>query len=252
MFLSGAAASAQAQVNEHHHIASGNAFGVPSNAYFARTPYTISWKADKSNQLYEQYGKIVKMNELVLEVYDVASGKLIAYSGWRPLQGEMKVAVGGKHHIRVYAPGKWTAEFKEDKEMLQRAAGRGELKDGVTVRDASQNSLRTKKDRVESVKNGMIKQLADSRDEFGESGVAALTADVHKAAHLASDELDFAMRFGALSKETMIRIREDQERNPPGNPQEPKPAPAVTQSSGWTGKGLPPGMQRREEGRKAD
>ena len=244
-FLACAAASAQPRVNEHHHIASGNAFGIPSDPYFARTPYTISWRAEKSNQLYQQNGKVVRLNEVTVEVYDAATGKMIATSGWKPLIGEMEVLIPGKHHIRVYAPGKWTADFKEDKEMLQLAASRGELKDGVTVSDATQSSLRTKKDRVESVKAGMIQQIAASRDKLGDAAVAALTTDAHRAAQLASDEVDFAARFGALSKVTMAKIRADQGQATQGNREEFKPAPpAAAPSSGWTGKGLPPGMQR--------
>lgn len=239
--------SAQIQVREHHHIASGNAFGTPSASYFARTPYTIIWKADRSNQIYKHNGKLVRLNEILVEVYDSASGDLIRSSGWKPLTGEMKVAVGGKHHLRVYAPGKWTADFKEDKAMLLHAASRGELKDGVTVREASRNSVRTKKERVESVKARMLKQIVASRDEFGDEMVAALTADVHRAAQLASDELDFATRFEALSKTTMAkRPAPDQA----GDRAQPKPAPAspaTTPGSAWTGKGLPPGMQRRAD-----
>lgn len=247
-FLSCSTASAQPRVNEHHHIASGNAFGIPSDPYFARTPYTITWRAEKSNQLYEQNGKVVRLNEVTVEVYDADTGKKIASSGWKPLIGEMEVLNPGKHHIRVYAPGKWTADFKEDKEMLQLAASRGELKDGVTVNDASQNSLRAKKDRVEAVKVGMIQQIAASRDKLGDAGVAALTTDAHRAAQLASDEVDFATRFGALSKVTMARIRADQGQGAQSNREESKPAtPPATPSTSWTGKGLPPGMQRRAD-----
>ncbi|MEO6477231.1 hypothetical protein [Luteolibacter sp.] len=249
-FLSSGAASAQVRVNEDHHIASGNAFGIPSDPYFARTPYTILWKADKSNQLYEQNGKVVRLNEVTVEVYDVASGKKIASSGWKPLNGEMKVPIGGNHHIRVYAPGKWTADFKEDKEMLLQAASRGELKDGVTVREASKTSLRTKKERVEAVKAGMIKRIEAGRANFGDAGVAALTADLERAAQLASDEVDFAARFEALSKVTIAKISAEREQGAQGNPKASKStpaAPSATPGSTWTGNGLPPGMQRRAD-----
>ncbi|MES2659541.1 MAG: hypothetical protein V4689_13060 [Verrucomicrobiota bacterium] len=237
-----ATATAQPRVNAEHHIASSDAFGIPSDPYFARTPYTVTWKAEKSNQLYEMNGKVVRLSEVTVDVYDVASGKIIASSGWRPLSSEMKVPVGGNHHIRVYAPGKWTADFKEDKEMLQKAASRGELKDGVTVQDASKTSLRTKKERVESLKAGMIKRIEASRANFGDAGVAALTADLHRAAQLASDEVDFAARFEALSKVTIAKISEGRQQGSQGNSLESESA---TPGSNWTGKGLPPGMQRR-------
>jgi hypothetical protein len=240
--LSCGVASAQPRVNEDHHIGSGNDIGKPSNAYFARTPYTISWTAEKSDQLYEIEGKVRRLNEVCVKVYDDASGEMIASSGWKPLIGKLTIPVAGKHHIQIYAPGKWTADFKENKEMLLRAASRGELKDGVTVQDAGQNSLRTKKEGVEAVKQGVIKQIEASRGKFGDEGVAALTADAHRAGQLASDEADFAARFGALSKVTMKKMRTD-----PGNASKPaSPTPTAT-GSGWDGRGLPPGMQRRSD-----
>lgn len=250
-FLSCGVVSAQPRVNEDHHIGSGNDIGKPSNAYFARTPYTISWTAEKSNQLYEIEGKVRRLNEVCVKVYDDASGELIASSGWKPLIGNMTVSVAGKHHIQVYAPGKWTVGFKEDKEMLLRAASRGELKDNVTVDDAGKNSLRSKKERVETAKQGTITQIEASRGKYGDAGTAALIADANRAGQLASDESDFAARFGALSKVTIEKMRTDSQQGAQANGTESKPAspspPPTTTGSGWDGKGLPPGMRLRSD-----
>ncbi len=242
MLMPWATVSGQTTVDDLHLVESSSDWNVPSDPYFARTPYTLVWKSEMGGTRYRK-GKVEKITEIYIMVYDDATGKLIACSGYRPLTGEMKVKVGGKHHIRVCAPGKWTVSFKEDPELLKLAASRGELKEGVTVEEASEKSVRTKKERVEEAKARTIRAVHAARDQLGDAGVAAVTADAIKAAQLAADEKDFAERYEALYQVTREKLMLSPEKVSRGTGGDP----AGTRAVGWTGKGLPPGMQVRVE-----
>lgn len=242
MLMPWATATGQTPVDDLHLVESGSDWNVPSDPYFARTPYTLIWKSETGGTRYRK-GKVEKITEIQIMVYDHETGKLIASSGYRPLAGEMKVKVAGKHHIRVCAPGKWTVSYKEDLDTLQRAASRGELKEGVTVEEASGKSVRTRTESVEEAKNRKLQFIDAIKEELGEAGVAAATADVLKAAQLAVDKADFTARYEALNKITMERLGLGRDGNQA--PHEKTADSATARTAGWKGKGLPPGMQVR-------
>lgn len=267
LLLPWAGARAQTGVKDLHLIASGHEYNVPTDAYLARTPYTLIWKAEKSSRSYVRNGRIEKITEIYVNVYDQDTGKVIARTDWQPLDGEMKIPVAGRHYLRVYAPAKWTVSFREDKAMLERAASRGELKEGMTVKEANGKSQRTKDERIEAVKERMLRFIEAHREELGVAGVDSTTADVHKAAQLATDEKDFTARYQALSRATMEKFGLDPEtvikvastkggrskeaaedlvpvKQDGKKDLEPEPE---TKDPGWSGEGLPPGMRVRSE-----
>lgn len=224
-------------IQPQHGIGSGGSYKEPSSPYVARTPYTLRWTAETSYKLYGKENPAIKAKDTwtSASVIDAVTGATICSSPRGGMSGELKVPTGGKHRVIIYSLGRWTASFTEDEAMLREAARRGELKNGVVLSEARKTSLATKNEKVESLKLAMLKQMSDAKDKIGSDGVAALSADIIKAAHLASSEEDFLARFDALSAITIKRFPEAAKMN----------GDTKTVSSTWSGKGLPPGMQKR-------
>lgn len=194
-------AHAQAVVAQHP-IGGGTGNRVVSGAYVARTPYVLHWQADKTDGFTSNAitGLPGKVDVVSVHVIDAESGKVLLNTGWKPLEGEVKVPFAGKHQVRVFTLGKWNARFTEDEASLVLAQKQGTLKDGVIVAAPLDAAAMANQKRIEVVKAGLLKQVQDARDQIGEDGVALLTADIHKAAQFASGEEDFLKRFEVLSK----------------------------------------------------
>lgn len=224
-------------VNEYHSIGRVDKDQENSPEYVARTPYILRWRVDPKYKLYGKQDPTVKVESYLagIHVYDVATGRMVCSTGNGSFNGEMKVPVSGKHTVKVFCTAPIQLSFEEDKSALETAAKRGELKDGVTVDAARSGSLRTKNEKIATLKADVISQLEKKRSSIGDDALAALRLDAERAAQLASSEEDFTARFSNLSAATVARITATQE------------AAEGTRATAqpWSGKGLPAGMQRR-------
>jgi len=227
--------------NESHWIGRLGADQEKSDAYLARTPYVLKWDVDKTYKLYGNAAPLVKADSYLagIHVIDVATGKMIQSTGRCGLSGEMRVSVAGRHRLHVFSTAPVKLSFMEDKTMLEAAARRGELKDGMTIETSKAGSVRTKNEKVDALKAEIINALESKRSSIGNDAVDALRLDAERAAQLATSEQDLNDRFRVLSNATVARIKASRET---GAGNESRPADT---GSTWTGKGLPPGMMKR-------
>jgi hypothetical protein len=213
----------------------------PTREYFARTPYVLSWIAEKNTKRSWKEDPLQKNPEgdVMIQVFDLDSQKYVFSTGWHPLVGKFQVPMAGRHRLLVHTLGSWSVSFTEDQAALKLAAARGELKDGKTLEESKIGSQRGRLDLLAAAKSNSLRRLETFRPKIGEEIYGLCKQDLEKAAQLATSKEDFITRYAAFSMITQAKLGEVK------SPPKAAPSKAVSERSTWNGNGLPQGMTRR-------
>ena len=208
LLLVSAHAALSQEPNNRHGVGSGEGYEKPSAIYVARTPYKLQWSAEATYKIAPGSTWRGKDDSLAIHVVDSDSGRIVANTGWTGLRGEVLVPQGGRHFLRVFALGKWSANIIEDLAQLKQAQREGYLtKDSIIDEKARAASPVGKREAVATAAKEAIAKLQGERDTVSSGDperISKLNRIDHEiylvnlAASRSSDVQDFHVRLSAL------------------------------------------------------
>ncbi len=213
----------------------------PTREYFARTPYILSWYAEKNTRRSWKKDPLAPepTGDVMIQVFDLDRQEYVFNTGWQRLEGKIQVPMAGRHRLLVHTLGSWSVKFTEDQAALKLAAARGELKNGMTLEQSKIGSQRGRLDLLAAAKLDSLGRLEKLRPEIGEEAYGLCKKDLETAAQLATSKEDFSARYAAFYKITQEKL------NGSKSPLPATPSQVIGERPVWNGNGLPQGMTRR-------